>query len=152
MQNHGAIVVSDTIEHAAVEAMSLERCARIHLLAEAAGGTEIASAEVAAGRRSFRPLYLRNAWEANLLRILAPSPRSAGWSTTGQVPLRSGDRAGAAVGHDGEAGDEAGVVTEQEADDSADVLDGVPEAVLRAPTEHPFGHGRIAREGLGHRR
>jgi L-fuculose-phosphate aldolase len=77
MQNHGAIVASDTIEHAAVEAMTLERCARIHLLAETASGREIAPAEVEAGRRSFRPLYLRNVWEANLPRILDAEPALA---------------------------------------------------------------------------
>ena len=77
MANHGAIVASDSIEHAVVEAVTLERCARIHLLATAAGGREIAPAELAAGRRSFRPLYLQNMWEANEARVLAAEPELA---------------------------------------------------------------------------
>lgn len=74
MQNHGALVASDSIPHAIVEAVTLERCARIHLLATAAGGREIHPAEVAAGRTNFRPLYLRNMWEANVDRVLAAHP------------------------------------------------------------------------------
>jgi L-fuculose-phosphate aldolase len=74
MKNHGAIVASDTLPHAVVEAVTLERCARIHLLAQAAGGTEILPAEVAAGKVTFRPHYLRNLWEANVERVLAAEP------------------------------------------------------------------------------
>lgn len=74
MQNHGAIVASDSVEHAVIEAVTLERCARIHLLAEAAGGRPILPAEVEAGRRNFRPHYLRNMWDANRERVLAACP------------------------------------------------------------------------------
>lgn len=87
MQNHGAIVASGSVADAVVEAMTLERCARIHLLAEAAGGREIAPAEVTAGRRSFRPLYLRNAWEANVARVLADDPALAARVGLADEPL-----------------------------------------------------------------
>lgn len=77
MRNHGAMVVSGSLPDAVVEAVTLERCARIHLLATAAGGTEIPPAEVEAGRRSYRPHYLRHMWEANVARALATDPTLA---------------------------------------------------------------------------
>jgi L-fuculose-phosphate aldolase len=92
MQNHGAIVASDSLPHAVVEAITLERCARIDLLASAAGGAEIAPAEVDAGHRNFRPLYLRNMWEANVARLLDADPALAGLvraDTTTAVPHRA---------------------------------------------------------------
>ena len=46
MKNHGAIVASDSLENATIEALTLESCARYHLECEAAGGTEILEAEV----------------------------------------------------------------------------------------------------------
>lgn len=77
MANHGAIVASDSVPHAVIEAVTLERCAQIHLRAEAAGGSEIAPAEVAAGREAFRPHYLRHMWEANRARVLDAEPALA---------------------------------------------------------------------------
>lgn len=78
MQNHGAIVASDSVPHAIAEAVTLERCARIDLLATQAGGSEIDPLEVAAGRQNFRPHYLRQLWEANVRRVLAAEPWLAG--------------------------------------------------------------------------
>ena len=46
MKNHGAIVASDSVENAVIEAITLERAARFHLECVAVGGTEIAEAEV----------------------------------------------------------------------------------------------------------
>jgi ribulose-5-phosphate 4-epimerase/fuculose-1-phosphate aldolase len=74
MRNHGALIASQSLPDAVVEAVTLERCARIHLLARAASGREIVPAEVAAGRRNFRPHYLRQMWEANVARVLAAEP------------------------------------------------------------------------------
>jgi len=74
MQNHGAIVASDSVPNAVVEAVTLERCAQVQLLAEAVGGREVATAEAEAGRRNFRPHYLRNMWDANVSRVLAAEP------------------------------------------------------------------------------
>ncbi len=67
----------DSVPTAVIEAVTLERCARIHLLAEAAGGTELVPAEVDAGRRAFRPHYLRHMWEANRARVLDAEPALA---------------------------------------------------------------------------
>ena len=48
MKNHGAIVASQSLEHATIEAVMLEEAARYHLECEAIGGTEIVEAEVLA--------------------------------------------------------------------------------------------------------
>ncbi len=74
VRNHGAIVASDSLEHAVVEAVTLECCARIHLECVAAGGAEMHPAEVEAGRRSFRPHYLEHMWEALAGRALDGEP------------------------------------------------------------------------------
>ena len=50
MKNHGAIVASQSLEQATIEAVMLEEAARYHLECEAAGGTEIVEAEVRRGR------------------------------------------------------------------------------------------------------
>src|SRR3954463_5231004 len=50
MKNHGAIVASDSLENATIEAMTLEKAARFHLECEAIGGTEITEAEVVGGK------------------------------------------------------------------------------------------------------
>ena len=59
MKNHGAIVARDSIEHAIIEAMTLEKCARFHLECVAAGGTEILHDEVIGGKAMYRKHYLR---------------------------------------------------------------------------------------------
>ncbi len=74
MKNHGALLASQSLEQAVVEAITLEECAAIHLMAEAAGGTEIARAELDAGRRNFRPHHLTHTWEACLERTLDEWP------------------------------------------------------------------------------
>lgn len=83
MKNHGAIIASESLATAVIEAVTLERCARIHLLATAAGGTEILPEEVDAGRRNFRPHYLRHMWEANVERTLTAHPELRRWNPTG---------------------------------------------------------------------
>lgn len=74
MRGHGALVASDSVPHGVVEALTVERCAHIHLLASLVGGEEIPPAEVAAGRQNFRPHYLHNMWEANRARVLREDP------------------------------------------------------------------------------
>lgn len=74
MKNHGALLASQSLEQAIVEAVTLEACARLDLDCTAAGGTEIAAAEVDAGRTSFRPHYITNMWLANLERIRMMEP------------------------------------------------------------------------------
>jgi L-fuculose-phosphate aldolase len=74
MKNHGAIIASDTLENATIEAITLEACARYHLECEAAGGTEILEAEVVAGKAMYRKHYLPNMWDANFARLRRSDP------------------------------------------------------------------------------
>jgi L-fuculose-phosphate aldolase len=74
MKNHGAIVASDSLENATIEALTLEACARYHLECEAAGGTEILEAEVRAGKEMYRKHYLPQMWEANFERLQRSDP------------------------------------------------------------------------------
>ena len=74
MKNHGAIVASDSIEHATIEALTLEQCARYHLECVAAGGTEILEAEVVAGKAMYRKHFLPQMWDANLARLRTSDP------------------------------------------------------------------------------
>lgn len=69
MKNHGAIVASDTLEHAVIEAITLELCARYHLECVAAGGSEILDDEVTGGKAMYRKYFLEQMWEANYRRI-----------------------------------------------------------------------------------
>jgi len=74
MKNHGAIVASQSLEQATIEAVMLERCARYHLECVAAGGTEIVEAEVRAGRAAYQKYFLPNMWDANLERLRRSDP------------------------------------------------------------------------------
>ena len=69
MKNHGAIVASDSVENAVIEAITLEAAARYHLECVAIGGTEIAEAEVLGGKTMYRRHYLPQMWRANLTRL-----------------------------------------------------------------------------------
>lgn len=74
MKNHGAIVASDSLENATIEAITLERAARYHLECEAIGGTEILEAEVRNGKEMYRRHYLPQMWAANLERLRRSDP------------------------------------------------------------------------------
>jgi L-fuculose-phosphate aldolase len=74
MKNHGAIVVSDSVENAVIEAVTLEAAARYHLECVAAGGTEILDAEVRGGKAMYRRHYLPQMWRANLARLRRSDP------------------------------------------------------------------------------
>jgi len=74
IKNHGAIVASDSLENATIEAMTLEKAARFHLECEAVGGTEIADAEVIAGKTMYRKHFLPQMWAANLERLRRSDP------------------------------------------------------------------------------
>ena len=74
MKNHGAIVASDSVENAVIEAITLEAAARYHLECVAAGGTEIAEAEVLGGKAMYRRHYLPQMWRANLARLRRSDP------------------------------------------------------------------------------
>jgi len=74
IKNHGAIVASQSLEQATVEAMMLELAARYHLDAEAIGGDEFPVAEVERGRRQYQKYFLPNMWEANFRRLRKSDP------------------------------------------------------------------------------
>ena len=74
MKNHGAIVVSDSVENAVIEAVTLEMAAKYHLECVAAGGTEILEAEVRGGKAMYRKHFLPQMWRANLDRIRRTDP------------------------------------------------------------------------------
>lgn len=74
IKNHGAVIVSQSLENATIEAAMLEKAARYHLEAEAIGGTEIAEAEVIRGRAAYHKYFLPNMWEANLRRLRRSDP------------------------------------------------------------------------------
>ena len=74
IKNHGAIVASDSLENATIEALTLESAARYHLECEAIGGTEILEAEVRGGKQMYRKHYLQHMWEANMERIRRSDP------------------------------------------------------------------------------
>ena len=79
MKNHGAIVASESLEHATIEAVTLEQCARYHLECEAAGGTEILHDEVVAGKAMYRKHFLPNMWAANFARLRRSDPDLFDW-------------------------------------------------------------------------
>jgi L-fuculose-phosphate aldolase len=74
IKNHGAIIASDSLENATVEAMMLERAARFHLDAERIGGTEFPEAEVLRGQQAYRRHFLPQMWAANLRRLRHSDP------------------------------------------------------------------------------
>lgn len=74
MKNHGAIVASDSLENATIEAITLEKAARIQLECEAIGGTPILEAEVLSGKAMYRTHYLPQMWAANLERLRRSDP------------------------------------------------------------------------------
>jgi L-fuculose-phosphate aldolase len=74
MKNHGAIVASDSLENATIEAITLEKAARIQLECEAIGGTPILEAEVVSGKAMYRKHYLPQMWAANVERLRRSDP------------------------------------------------------------------------------
>jgi L-fuculose-phosphate aldolase len=74
MKNHGAIIASDCLENATIEAITLEKAARFDLECHAIGGTEIIEAEVLGGKTMYRKHYLPQMWAANLERLRRSDP------------------------------------------------------------------------------
>jgi L-fuculose-phosphate aldolase len=74
MKNHGAIVASDSLENATIEAITLEKAARIQLECEAIGGTPILEPEVLSGKAMYRTHYLPQMWAANVERLRRSDP------------------------------------------------------------------------------
>jgi L-fuculose-phosphate aldolase len=74
IKNHGAIVASQSLERATIEALMLEVAARYHIEAEAIGGTEFPEAEVLRGRAAYHRHFLPNMWEANVRMLRRTDP------------------------------------------------------------------------------
>ena len=74
IKNHGAIIASQSLEQATIEAMMLEVAARYHIEAEAIGGTEFPEAEVVRGRAAYHQHFLPNMWDANVRRLRISDP------------------------------------------------------------------------------
>jgi L-fuculose-phosphate aldolase len=74
MKNHGAIIASDSLENATIEAITLEKACRIQIESEAIGGTPIIEAEVLSGKAMYRKHYLPQMWSANLERLRRSDP------------------------------------------------------------------------------
>lgn len=74
IKNHGAIIASQSIESATIEAIAAEKAARYHLECEAIGGTEILRDEVLGGRAMYFKHFVPNMWESNLARLRRSDP------------------------------------------------------------------------------
>jgi L-fuculose-phosphate aldolase len=74
MKNHGAIIASDSVENATIEAVMLEKSAHYTIECEMLGATEIAPAEVESGRRMYQKVFLPNMWKANVERLRRSDP------------------------------------------------------------------------------
>jgi L-fuculose-phosphate aldolase len=74
IRNHGAIVVGPTLERATVCAFTLERVARMHLDAVAAGGSELAPAYVEATKPLMLEYFVPETWEACVRRARLTDP------------------------------------------------------------------------------
>jgi L-fuculose-phosphate aldolase len=79
IKNHGAIVASDSVENATIEAVMLEQSARYHLECSAMGGTEILEDEVLGGRNMYQKFFLPNMWQANVARLRRSDPDLFTW-------------------------------------------------------------------------
>ena len=74
IKNHGAIITGDTIEETTIKALTLERCARYQIEAQAIGGTVMAEAEVIRSNKKYHQYFLPQMWEANLRRLRQSDP------------------------------------------------------------------------------
>lgn len=74
IKNHGAVIASQSLENATIEALMLERAARYHIEAERIGGTEFPEAEALRGRAAYHKHFLPQMWEANLRRLERSDP------------------------------------------------------------------------------
>ena len=91
IKNHGAIVASQSMEHATIEAVVLEEAARYHLECEAAGGTEIARRRGASrARRCTRSTSCRTCGRRTTSGCASPTPTCS----PGSTELADGRRVG----------------------------------------------------------
>ena len=74
IKNHGAIVVSQSLENATIEACMLEVAAEYHMRAEAIGGTEFPDVEARRAREKYHKYFLPQMWDANFRRLRKSDP------------------------------------------------------------------------------
>ena len=73
-KNHGAIIASQSIESATIEALVAEQAAKYHLECEAIGGTPILEDEVVGGRAMYFKHFIPNMWDSNVARLRSSDP------------------------------------------------------------------------------
>jgi len=74
MKNHGAVITSQSLENATIEACMLEVAAQYHIEAEAIGGSEFPDAEARRGREKYQKYFLLQMWDANFRRLQRSDP------------------------------------------------------------------------------
>jgi L-fuculose-phosphate aldolase len=82
IKNHGAVICSQSLENATIEAMQLEVAARYHLEAEQIGGSEFPPAESLRGREAYHKYFLPQMWDANFRRLRKSDPDLFDWLAT----------------------------------------------------------------------
>jgi ribulose-5-phosphate 4-epimerase/fuculose-1-phosphate aldolase len=79
IKNHGAVIASQSLENATIEALVLEQSAHYHIEAKAIGGTEFPEVEARRGRDAYHKYFLPNMWEANVRRLRRSDPDLFEW-------------------------------------------------------------------------
>jgi L-fuculose-phosphate aldolase len=74
MRNHGALIVADTLEHATILALMLEKSARYDIECRAVGGSEMPDAEARRVKGQYHKFFLPQMWEANMRRLRQSDP------------------------------------------------------------------------------
>lgn len=74
MRNHGVLVASASLEGATIEAMTLEKAAKIHHDAVRIGGAELPDAQVQWARQEYDQYFRPAMWAANLRRLRVTDP------------------------------------------------------------------------------
>ena len=74
IKNHGAIIVSQSLENATIEACMLEVAAEYQMEAEAIGGTEFPDVEARRARVKYHKYFLPQMWDANFRRLRKSDP------------------------------------------------------------------------------
>ena len=74
MDNHGALVVGETLPIATVKAIALESSARCHITAQLIGGKEIPAAEAARSQADYNQYFIPMMWEAGCRRLRHSDP------------------------------------------------------------------------------
>ncbi|HEX4579914.1 MAG TPA: class II aldolase/adducin family protein [Candidatus Dormibacteraeota bacterium] len=74
MQNHGAVVVGDSLENTTIKAMMLEKAARYHIDAEAVDGEPMNDEVSAKMRNAHEEYFLPQMWKAHLRRLRVSDP------------------------------------------------------------------------------